>query len=353
MQGNPVFLISGLAEHTKNLERDPRASLMVAESGADDPLANGRVTLLGPCTRVEGDDGRARAAFLAAHPNAAYYADFRDFAFWTLRVNAIRYIGGYGRMSWITQDDWQAAEADPLAPYAAGAIAHMNADHAEAMVLYCKAFSKATEVTSATMSGVDRYGFDMSAKTPEGPRPVRVAFARPVTTPDELRAALVAMAKDARSRLARIATCSIVPQHFEGIDPRCAAGREPARKRADRGQDECPACQRNGIARLETIEKRRDELRQPQADGGAADDAQTHHERYAREHHSHHAAGRRAQRETNPDLSSPAADGVPTSPRRARCPRGAAPALQRIPTATPPCAPARAPRSDRPRADGT
>ena len=96
--GDPVFLISALAEHTKNLERDVRASLLVAESGADDPLANGRVTMLGPCTRVEGDGGRARAAFLTVHPNAAYYADFRDFAFWNLRVNA-RYIGGYGRMS--------------------------------------------------------------------------------------------------------------------------------------------------------------------------------------------------------------------------------------------------------------
>ena len=130
--GNPVFLISGLAEHTKNLERDPRASLLVAESGAADPLANGRVTMLGPCTRVEGDGGSARAAFLAAHPNPAYYADFRDFAFWKLRVDPVRYIGGYGRMSWISQADWQAAEPDPLGPSAAGTIAHMNADHADA-----------------------------------------------------------------------------------------------------------------------------------------------------------------------------------------------------------------------------
>jgi putative heme iron utilization protein len=200
-EGNAVFLISALAEHTKNLERDPRASLLVAESGAVDPLANGRVTMLGLCTRVEGDGGRARAAFLAVHPNAAYYADFRDFAFWNLRVNAIRYIGGYGRMSWISQEDWQAAEADPLAPHAAGAIAHMNADHADAMLLYCKAFSKAIDVTSATMTGVDRYGFDMSVKTPEGPRPVRVAFARPVRTPEEVRAMLVAMVTEAKSRL--------------------------------------------------------------------------------------------------------------------------------------------------------
>ena len=200
-QGNPIFLISALAEHTRNLERDPRASLLVAESGAADPLANGRVTMLGPCTRVEGDGGSARAAFLAVHPNAAYYADFRDFGFWSLRVDAIRYIGGYGRMSWIAKDDWHAAEPDPLAPHAAGAIAHMNADHADAMVLYCKAFSKATDVTEATMTGLDRYGFEMSAQTPEGPRPVRVAFAGPIETPGEARAALVAMVKDARARL--------------------------------------------------------------------------------------------------------------------------------------------------------
>ena len=198
--GNPVFLISGLAEHTKNLERDHRASLLVAESGSDDPLANGRVTMLGLCTRVEGDEGSARAAFLAAHPNAAYYADFRDFAFWKLHVDAIRYIGGYGRMSWVSQADWQAAEPDPLGPTAAGTIAHVNADHADAMVLCCKAFSRATDITSARMTGVDRYGFDLSATTPGGPRPVRVAFARPVRTPEEVRAALIAMIKEARSR---------------------------------------------------------------------------------------------------------------------------------------------------------
>jgi putative heme iron utilization protein len=200
-EGHPIFLISGLAEHTKNLERDPRASLLVAEGGSEDPLANGRVTMLGPCTRVEGDGGSARAAFLTAHPNSAYYADFRDFAFWKLHVNSIRYIGGYGRMSWIDQADWQAAEPDPLAPTAAGTLAHMNADHADALVLCCTAFSKATDITSATMTGVDRYGFEMSAKTPEGPRPVRVAFAKPVSTPEEVRAALVAMVKDARSKL--------------------------------------------------------------------------------------------------------------------------------------------------------
>src|SRR3990170_1683747 len=200
-KGNPIFLISALAEHTRNLEQDPRASLLVAEGGSGDPLANGRVTLLGPCTRVEGDRTSARAAFFAAHPNSSYYADFRDFAFWKLRVDHVRYIGGYGRMSWISKADWFAAEPDPLGPSAAGMIAHMNADHADAMVLYCKAFSRATDITSASMTGVDRYGFDMSVMTPQGPRPVRVAFGTPVSTPEEVRAALISMVKDARSKL--------------------------------------------------------------------------------------------------------------------------------------------------------
>ena len=70
------------------------------------------------------------------------------------------------------------------------------------MVLYCQAFSKATEISAAIMTGVDRYGFEMSAKTKEGPRPVRLAFAVPVSTPEEARGALISMLKDARNRLA-------------------------------------------------------------------------------------------------------------------------------------------------------
>ncbi len=196
-EGNPVFLLSTLAEHTRNLQRDPRASLLVAEGGSEDPLANGRVTLLGPCAQVEDGDHSARDAFLTAHPNAAYYADFKDFAFWRLRVESIRYIGGYGRMSWIEAADWHASEPDPLAESAAGIVAHMNDDHPDAMVKYCKAFSKATDLTAASMTGVDRYGFEMSAVTAEGPRPVRLAFAAPVKTSLEVRAALVSMLRDA------------------------------------------------------------------------------------------------------------------------------------------------------------
>jgi len=202
--GNPVFLISTLAEHTRNLAADPRASLLIAESVQADPLANGRVTLLGRCGVLEdrSEVDAARRAFLAAHPNAAYYADFKDFSWWRLAVESVRYIGGYGRMSWVSREEWFAAEPDPLAEHAAGIIEHMNADHAGTMVEYCRALTRAVDATAASMTGVDRYGFEMSVVTGKGPRPARLAFSRPVSTPEEARGELVALARKARARAA-------------------------------------------------------------------------------------------------------------------------------------------------------
>ena len=196
--GDPVLLISEMAEHTQNLRVDSRASLLAAENRSSDPLANGRVTLLGDCRPVEASDTSAREVYLERLPNAAYYCDFADFNFWRLRVESIRYIGGYGRMSWVTGDAWHGAEPDPLASHADGIIEHMNEDHVDAMALLCRTFSKAKEAEQVTMSSVDRYGFEMSVVTAQGPRPVRLAFPAPVEEPDGARQALIALVREAR-----------------------------------------------------------------------------------------------------------------------------------------------------------
>lgn len=197
---NPIFLVSRLAAHTQNLDKDERASLLVAESGDFDPLANGRVTMVGACKRVE-DETEIRSIFLKRHPNAEYYVDFSDFGFFRLWVESIRYIGGYGRMSWVDVSDWREAETDPLAPHASDVITHMNDDHADALVAYAKAFTRATEAEEVVMTGIDRYGFEMSVTTDKGPRPARLAFETPISTPTEARQALVALVKRARAEL--------------------------------------------------------------------------------------------------------------------------------------------------------
>jgi len=199
-EGRPVFLVSELAEHTKNLHGDSRASLLVAETGSGDPLANGRVTLVGRCTKVpDGQRQAVRETFLGVHANASYYVDFKDFSFFQLEVEQIRYIGGYGRMSWVESADWYTAEADPIAPFAGRILDHMNKDHGAALLAYCHAFSKAGEVPEARMTGIDRYGFEMSAKTDKGPRPIRVAFDGSIADAHEARTQLVELAKRARA----------------------------------------------------------------------------------------------------------------------------------------------------------
>ena len=202
-EGHPIFLISVLAEHTKNLQKSSKASLLIAEGGDGNPLALGRVTLVGECTKMpEEEREAAKESFLAKHESASFYVDFGDFSFYRLKVEAIRYIGGFGRMSWVGEKNWLQSEPDPLIPYAMDIIEHMNDDHSDAMVLYCKTMSKATDTTEAVMTGIDRYGFEMSATTSQGQRPIRLAFENEVKNAEEARVELVKMVKHARTLVA-------------------------------------------------------------------------------------------------------------------------------------------------------
>jgi putative heme iron utilization protein len=103
--GEPVFLISPLAQHTKNLEADPRASVFVAAPGEGDPMQAPRAAILGTVRRLEGvADADARARFTEAHPDAAMYFDL-GFQLWALRPVEARYIGGFGAAAWVSAED--------------------------------------------------------------------------------------------------------------------------------------------------------------------------------------------------------------------------------------------------------
>lgn len=199
---SPIFLISRLAEHTKNLIQNSKSSLLVAEGGDGNPLALGRVTLVGICKQVSEDErSRLKEIFVERHPDSKFYVDFGDFLFFRLEVHSARYIGGFGRMSWIENVAWSEAAPDPLYSAADGIIEHMNEDHQDAMLLICHTMSKATDATEPVMTGVDRYGFEMSVMTKDGRRPIRVAFENSCDTPDDVRSAMVAMVKLARSKV--------------------------------------------------------------------------------------------------------------------------------------------------------
>ncbi len=187
-EGQPLLLLSDLAEHTHNLKKDPRCSLLVAEQG----VAEGRVTLLGEAHPA----GDAREAYLERHPEAAQYVDFKDFHFYRLHVSSVRYVGGFGRMSWVKAEDYATAEADPLRPHRQGILDHMNEDHLDAMLLIAE-HQQGQKGEKAIMTEVDRYGYELKV---DG-LPFRFAFSREVSRPDQVRQELVAHTKAAREAL--------------------------------------------------------------------------------------------------------------------------------------------------------
>ena len=105
-EGRPLLLLSGLADHTRNLERDPRLSLLIeAASHLPNPQAGPRLTLQGRGQRLRDPDQRAEAAdrFLARHPSANFYAGFADFSFWIITVEALHLVGGFAQAVWVKE----------------------------------------------------------------------------------------------------------------------------------------------------------------------------------------------------------------------------------------------------------
>jgi putative heme iron utilization protein len=201
--GSPVLFVSTLAEHGRNLDRDPRASLVVAETTRySDPLAHGRVTLAGRVERPAGDTERVvRAAYLASVPTASMYAEYGDFSLYVLKVERVRWVGGYGRMDSADAEAYANAEADPVGD-ARGAIEHLNDDHAGALLVMAQALGGYPDAESARCTAADRYGLDLMVGTPRGSAPARVGFAEPVTDPAGLRGATVELTRRARSQVA-------------------------------------------------------------------------------------------------------------------------------------------------------
>jgi putative heme iron utilization protein len=197
--GRAIFLISNMAMHTRNLKADPRCSLFVAQTAADgDPLGAARATLVGRAEHVSEDDlVSVREKYLARHENSRYWVDFADFSFFRLEPIDLYYVGGFGVMGWVDARDYEQATPDPLADYAPGILAHMNADHVDSMILLARSHA-GVEANGATMSSVDRLGFSLRLKTNDAVKGVRINFLREVTTAQETRAVLVEMVRQAK-----------------------------------------------------------------------------------------------------------------------------------------------------------
>lgn len=186
---SPILLLSGLADHTRNLDADARVSLLFDRTdGHANPQSGPRVTVSGRARRCA--DRRLADRFLALHPAAAQYAGFGDFSVWRVEATRAHFVGGFGRAVWFD------------APFGLAPEATMALAAAEPAVL-AEYDGSVWEGGEARVAAFDADGCDLVL----GDGIVRVAFAEPMRDVGEARAALAAA-------LARVGLACGVPPTF-------------------------------------------------------------------------------------------------------------------------------------------
>lgn len=206
-QGWPLILISRIAQHTRNLKADPHCSLLVAERGAADVQASGRLTLLAEARQLDDPLTVAVAAerYYRYFPESRNYHQAHDFDFWSLQPVRWRYIGGFGAIHWLDEvalanpfATTVAAEAEQgdagsgmrIGTVEAGMVRHMNADHTAAIAHYLELAGLPSD-HAAELAGIDSEGFHLRI----GEAVHWLPFAQPCATPLAVRQALVELAR--------------------------------------------------------------------------------------------------------------------------------------------------------------
>jgi putative heme iron utilization protein len=192
-----LLLLSSLSEHCRQLRAEPRCALMfTGRAETANPQTAPRVTMTGLAAPVpEAEVPELKARWLAKHPYAAHYADFNDFALWRVTPGGALLVGGFARAARLKLADLlpEPAAVTAIAAAEAGIIAHMNADHADAVAAIATGLLGGAPA-EWRMVAVDVDGADLAA----GEAVLRLAFSAPAATPREVRDELVAATKAAQ-----------------------------------------------------------------------------------------------------------------------------------------------------------
>lgn len=192
--GSPVLLLSQLARHTKNIDADPRVSILLSAIGAGDPLASPRLTVFGTIAR--SDDPALAERYLARNPKAVDYAGFGDFSVYRIAVERGHLIAGFGRIVELPAAELltDIAGAEDLVAAETAIAEHMNEDHRDAVQLY------ATTLLGAAPGAWRFVGCDPDgAEIADGDAVLRLPFGARVTTATGVRMQLVELARRART----------------------------------------------------------------------------------------------------------------------------------------------------------
>ncbi len=202
--GKPVIYVSLIAEHYKNLSADAKASLLVFDPfGLENPQAYARASVLvnfkiADAVRVE----EVKASYEKRFPGSINYEIAHNFVFMLGEPYKIRWIGGFGDMTWVDGKAFCEAELDSIIYHSMDIIDHMNSDHRDALIDYVRAFSDyKPDKAEVQMTKIDATTFSLAVKTPKGRKDLTLKLPQRIETPEEARSTLIKLLKQAREKL--------------------------------------------------------------------------------------------------------------------------------------------------------
>ncbi|WP_342386874.1 DUF2470 domain-containing protein [Ignatzschineria larvae DSM 13226] len=193
-----VLLIADIAQHTKNVKENGKASLTLHNDDQDNIQKGWRLTILGdvePATEEE-------ISFLARryerfYPESTLYYKVHNFAFYLPKPKKARYINGFGEIHWV---DYSTILAPTIFDEKSESemLDHMNADHHDALVLYLNTQTTVTKPEKVRMVQVDQYGFTVAHDEAF----FRFTFEQEATSAMDVRKFLVEMVQKIRTKAA-------------------------------------------------------------------------------------------------------------------------------------------------------
>ena len=128
-----IFYASDIAQHTINLKNNSKACITLFNLSEGDKQDSARLSLMGDVKKIDKDVEEISRQFIEFFPESSQYSKMHDFNFYSLNISQVRWIGGFGKIAWLSSTNW-----NPIRPkwlkQEKSMIEHMNEDHSNSIV---------------------------------------------------------------------------------------------------------------------------------------------------------------------------------------------------------------------------
>lgn len=128
-----IFYASDIAQHTINLKNNSKACITLFNLSEGDKQDSARLSLMGDVKKIDKDVEEISRKFIEFFPESSQYSNMHDFNFYSLNISQVRWIGGFGKIAWLSSTNW-----NPIRPkwlkQEKSMIEHMNEDHSNSIV---------------------------------------------------------------------------------------------------------------------------------------------------------------------------------------------------------------------------